>query len=167
MAAYPPLAIVTGQMQRLADGDVLSGLGDGSVAGQSVRTQQAAPTILLFGNISTASTDTTEYLDPGGSGRAATTNEGKMQVTSAGKIAKLRVRARTGPASDNIVVTARKNGANQSLTATLAAAGTSASDLSNNFTVVAGDDISVEINPGASISAGAADLYVSMEYTIA
>jgi hypothetical protein len=127
---------------------------------------RAAPVLVVFGNTATASTPTTEYLDPWGGGRAATVNEAFFQVTSPGKFAKLRVRARTGPTGDGITITVRKNGTNQSLTLTLGAGSTTASDLSNSFTVIAGDDISVSAVGGASISAGAADLYVSMEFTL-
>lgn len=120
--------------------------------------------LLVFGNTATANAPATEYLDPGGGGRAATANEAALPVR-AGKVAGLRLRARTGPTGGTIVVTVRKNGTDQTLTATLAIAGTSITDLTHSFTTVEGDYVSVKAVSGTGVSAGAVDLYVSLEFT--
>lgn len=124
------------------------------------------PVLLVFGNVSTSSTPATEFLDPGGSGRAATGNEPRLYVPP-GKIWKLRAGARTGPTGGTITVTFRKNGADQLLTATLAIGGNLITDLTNSFTTVEGDWISVKAVSNTGVSAGAVDLYVTAEQLLA
>lgn len=124
------------------------------------------PMLLVFGNISTSATPATEYLDPGGSGRAATGNEPRLYLP-AGKIWKLRIGARTGPTGGTITVTFRKNGSDQLLTATLSIGGNTASDLTNSLTTVEGDWISVKAVSNSGVSAGSVDLYVTAEHLLA
>jgi hypothetical protein len=120
------------------------------------------PILLTFGNVSTSNTPATEYLDPGGGGRAATGNEPRLYLPP-GKIWKLRVSARTGPTGGTITVTFRKNGTDQLLTATLAIGGNAVTDLTDSFTTVEGDWISVKAVSNTGLSAGAIDLYVTAE----
>lgn len=123
------------------------------------------PMMLVFGNISTSNTPATEYLDPGGSGRAATGNEPRLYLP-AGKSWKLRVGTRTGPTGGTITVTVRKNGANQLLTATLAIGGNLITDLTNSFTTAEGDWVSVQALSNSGVSAGAVDIYATFEHLL-
>jgi len=121
--------------------------------------------VLYFAATSTSNSDTTQYIWPA-SGSAASTTEVGILIPAAGKISKLYVKATTGPASDSIVFTVRNNAVSQTLTATLAAAATTANDTTHSFTVAAGDEVTVQANPGASISSGAVNVRIGLEYTI-
>lgn len=142
--------------------------GQGYVYDATSGTHKLAyrPALLLFGNVSTSNTPATEYLDPGGGGRAATGNEPRLYVP-AGRIWKLRVGARTGPAGGTITVTFRKNGSDQLLTATLAIGGNSISNLADAFATAEGDWVSVKAVANTGVSAGAVDLYVTAEQLLA
>lgn len=106
---------------------------------------------------------------------AANTTERWIPVPSAGKIAKLRVIAGVAPAGGSVTFTVRKKtagggagaGSDTALTCTLALGATLATDLSNSFTVAAGDEISVKIVENAGYSGSAARIMISMELTLA
>jgi PKD repeat protein len=127
---------------------------------------KAGPTVLAWGNNGTTADTTAYFLDPFYASRTAGTGEVKFQVPSVGKIAKLRVRALTGPATQGQQVTVRKNGSDQTLTVLLAAGATSASDLVNSFAVAAGDDLSVKIQGISGITTGVTEIMVTVEYTV-
>jgi len=149
-------------------GTELPGPGQGHVYDSSTGTYRLAerPLLLLFGNTSTSNAPATEFLDPGGGGRAATSNEPRLYV-GAGTIHKLRVSARIGPVGGTITVTVRKNGSDQILTATLAIGGNAIADLTHSFATIEGDWVSVKAVSNTGVSAGAVDLYVTAEQLLA
>lgn len=125
---------------------------------------QPTGSVLAFGATTTNAGDVTEYLWPGYGSAASTTEIGWICPT-AGVIRDLRIKCTTGITGDSIVFTVRKNATGTAVTATLAAAATTGSDSSNAFTVAAGDEISVQINPGAAITVGATAVRVSVTFT--
>ncbi len=121
--------------------------------------------VLQFGNASTAADTTARYLRPGYSSAAADTTEVKLRAPAAGRISGLYVQSSAATAGDTTVVTVRKNGSDQALACTVAAAGTQAADATNSFTVAAGDAISVKVVSGASIATGLTNPIVTMAFT--
>lgn len=89
----------------------------------------------------------TEYI---GIGASATEAQASIPWPVAGTIDRLFCALDVAPgAAKSIVFTARNNGADQSLTATVSGSNTSASDASNAFTVAAGDLVSIKAASGA------------------
>lgn len=125
----------------------------------------AAPTVLQFGNNAGPTDTSTRFFDPGYTLQVPTTNEVKTRINFAGKVSQLRLRARTGPVTQGYNVTVRKNGVDQSITFLVGAGATSQADTTHSFTVVAGDDISVKIVGVSGITGGGADIVVTMELT--
>lgn len=121
---------------------------------------------VAFGLVDTPAAAGTCYLVPGFGARADLgANAVGFIATAAGSISKLRAKAVAGTTGDTLVLTVQKNASDQTLTATLAAGGTSASDLTHSFSVAAGDEISVKAVAGASTSAGATVLRASVLFT--
>lgn len=79
-----------------------------------------------------------------------------------GTIKNLYIFALTGPTATTNAFTIRLNGVDTTLTATLAVAGTTASDLVHSFAVVAGDQISCKIVTAGGGS-GAHNVNLTME----
>jgi len=124
------------------------------------------PAILTFGATTTSnSPSTTTYILPG-YGNADSATERGIIIPAAGKISKLYIKDTTGPAADEIVFTVRKNGSDQTLTATMSANWTTTNDTTHSFTVAAGDEVTVKAVSGASLTTGAIALRIGMEYTI-
>jgi hypothetical protein len=117
---------------------------------------------LQFG-ISTGVTTAARYAPPGYG--AAQTNEVQISAPCTGTIRDLYVKCRTAPVGDTVVVTVRKTAAATALTATVAIAGTTASDLVNTVSVTAGDALSVSVTGGASFASGALDTIVTFNIT--
>jgi hypothetical protein len=117
---------------------------------------------MVFG-ISTGVTTAARYAPPGYG--AAQTTEVQVSSPITGTARGLFVRCRTAPVGDTVVVTVRKAGAATAMTATIAIAGTTASDAANTFSVTAGDAFSVSVTGGASFSSGALDLLITFNIT--
>ena len=149
------------------DGAVANTVAGGSVSYYApVVARLCSPEqALCFGALATNNADVTEYLLPG-YGLAATATEGGIIVTEAGIIQHFYVKCATGPVGDSIVFTVRKNGAPTAVVVTLTAGTTSGSDIANSTTVVPGDEITIEANPGGSISGGATAVKVSVGLTL-
>lgn len=124
----------------------------------------STPDVRTWGNsATTASPSTTEYLDPNWYRGAAAGTEIVFEVPYACVASRLRVRAATGPTGGNVVFTLRKNAADTALTATLLAAGTSATDLVNTVTFAAGDRISMKAASGTGVSVGCVNVLASLQ----
>jgi hypothetical protein len=128
--------------------------GDWSVVGGQ------ATQLLTFGVSSTSDTDVTEYIPPGFS-IASTTDELGV-IVRAGTVNALYVKATTGPLGDVLVFKVRKNGVDQTITATLAISGLTASDTAHSFAVADGDEVTVQCNPGPGITTGAQTVRVTV-----
>jgi hypothetical protein len=119
------------------------------------------PTVLVFGADGTGVTTDERSLPPGHYAGTAPLTAGsvqpRMRAPQAVRLRRLYVSATTGPVGDSQAFVVYINGiAQPSLTATLAAAGTSAdSGAAVSVGVVAGDRIEVRSNPGALIAVGA------------
>src|SRR3990167_6321017 len=102
-------------------------------------------------------TSGTEYLPARGGIDPDTTESTKQTLISeAGTVKTFYVELRTAPgAVTTRTFTLRKNGSNQSLTVTISGTDTTGSDLSNSFTVVAGDRLTISSTvtgtPAASV----------------
>ena len=121
---------------------------------------------LAFGNQDAPSVAGTTYLDPFFGARTAQATEPFFRAPEDGVIDRLYVRASTGPVGDSHVLTVRIGGANQPLTATLAAAATIAQDvnLAHALLINAGDELSVECVTGGAIVTGAVNLTAALRY---
>ena len=106
----------------------------------------------------------THYLVAPGQAATGTTEAVLLVAPRAGTARQLYCYLGTAPGgADNIVITARKNSADQALTCTIAAAATNCSDATNSFAVAAGDRLSV--GSANSATSTAADLTCSFEVT--
>jgi hypothetical protein len=126
---------------------------------------EAAPWVAQFGAESSPADTVANYLRPGYTSGAADTVEASVRCPFSGLVSGLYVQCTTGPATSGQTITVRKNGADQTLTALLAAAGTQASDVTHSFSVSAGDRLSVKVQGVAGITVGAVKLVVSMALT--
>jgi len=126
--------------------------------------------VFQYGAQALLSTDTTEIIHPGYNAAAGSNTDPNVVgwiVPYAGVASKLYVKANTGPVGDSTVFTVYKNNVATTLTCTMAAAATSASDTSNSFSVAAGDELTLKSNPGASISSGALNVRANLRVTLA
>jgi hypothetical protein len=89
-----------------------------------------------------------------------------MQMSVAGTAKNLRIRAVTGPTLNSVTFTLRKNGVDTTLTATLAVAGTTATDLVNTVAVAIGDDLSMRVVQNGALGVGALDVECILEYAL-
>ena len=124
--------------------------------------------VLYFGNEDTPGSADEAALDPGHGARTSPLVAGaypSLRVPRAGKLAKLYVSAFTGPGTSGIDITVYVNGSPTTITCTLAAAGTSASDTSHATTVAAGDLVSIHVKGNGGISAGATEISASLLFT--
>lgn len=94
----------------------------------------------------------------------ATENAVKFVVVGAGTIRKLYFWAGTNNFNANTVITIRKNGVDTALTVTIASGGLSGNDTAHEFTVAAGDVISVEFDTTASITGDMFFAGVTLEF---
>jgi len=115
-----------------------------------------------FGNTTTPAIAGTSFLDPYFAARVSQVTEATMRVTRTGVIRNLFIQARVGPVAAR-TYTVRVNAANTLLVATLAAAGTQASNIVNTIAVVAGDRLSISELSGAA-TAGPIDIVTTMEF---
>lgn len=94
---------------------------------------------------------TTYFIPLGALGSATGTTEAQARYPwrGAGRLTNLYVRAGFNSRSDASVITLRVNGANSALSASLAAAGASASDLANVVTVADGDLLCLAVTLGS------------------
>jgi hypothetical protein len=121
---------------------------------------------LLWGADSVGSSTTDRYLFPGYSDSLAQVDALQIRVARAGTIRYLRVRHNTpGTGANTCVYTVRKNGVATTLTATLAANASDASDLVNSFTVAAGDLLDVIVTKAAALGASPRDITLTVEFT--
>jgi len=119
----------------------------------------------IFGNDQVATSTTARFLVPGYSETTAPTVAPSFRVPTAGTIRNLRVRHNTvGVGAATITYTLRKNGANQTLTCGMAATGSDASDLSNTFTVAAGDLLDLTITKSGTITTSPIDVLATVEF---
>lgn len=149
--------------------DRVRNVGTPTATGDAARAGESAPTIIGFGASTLNGPTDAEYLYCWYVEATATalTDLWRIPVPTPGKISKLRIRVATagdGTGSGS-AFTVRKNGSDQTLTATLAIAATSASDTSNSFTVVAGDEISVKVVTAAGQTVQPTKVQVTMALT--
>lgn len=124
----------------------------------------AASQVIVFGAGATGNTAATTFLAPGYITTISAT-EIQMTATRPGIVQDLRVRVATaGTDSSNITVTVRRNGVDTALTVTFDnAASGDFGDLVNSFTVAASDEISVSFTRAGAVTAGQANVIVTME----
>jgi hypothetical protein len=127
---------------------------------------KSGPTEIVFGNSATSAAAGTFFLDPCFGVRTATANEIRIYCGAAGTISNLYLFQRVGSTGGNCVYTVRKNGVDQTLTATIAAAGTTGNDTAHSFTVAKGDYISIKQVAGGGTSAGATDVTATVLFTL-
>lgn len=116
-------------------------------------TTQAETLILGGGSSATPSTTTAQYNYAFGKAAfvlAAVIDTRQNVIASGGTIKNLYVSAVTDPTPGSYAFTVFKNGVGTGVTCTIAAGSTSCHDTTHNFSVVAGDRIEIESNPGAS-----------------
>lgn len=118
--------------------------------------KQDAPAVLSWGNGSTPAAAGTYYIDPWWRKPVITTDEVMMRVPYDGMLSRLYVVAGTAAAGDASIFKVRRNGIDTAIEAILAAADTTAQDITNSEPVVAGDTVSVSLTLGAAITAGPA-----------
>jgi len=124
--------------------------------------------VLYFGNQDTPGSTAQVALDPGFGARTAPLVAGafpSIEAPRAGKLSKLRVTAFTGPGTSGIDVTVYVGASATAITCTLAATGTSATDLSHGVSVTEGDKISVHCKGRGGISSGAAEITATLLFT--
>lgn len=140
-------------------GCVPSGSPDGTHAQVQISCTFDATTdgesMLLFGSSSTVSNSATNYTGLNtGTGWNATEAIRDVVIPCPGTIDLLEVLAVGSPgAGTSYTITVRKNGADQTLTAAISGTNTANSDVTNSFTVVAGDIISVSCVPSGTPTA--------------
>lgn len=77
---------------------------------------------------------------------SGTSTNHRIKMRCSGTVSKLRVYSKTNSGSTNCVCTVRKNGSDQSLTATVTASTTGEfADTSNSFTFSSGDDLDIKM----------------------
>lgn len=114
----------------------------------------ASDSVLVSGTIANPSNSATNYGCPYGFtsgtwGSVETTR--RITCASAGTFSKFRVNLLTAPGSGNsYTFTILKNGSSTGVTVAISGTATTGSDLSNTFTVVAGDMINVEAVPAST-----------------
>ena len=130
-------------------------IGDGTMTSGAVETVRAFCT-------GTAGSGETEFLN-GAACSAATTATARYVASSAGQIANLRVfsSAAAVGGSNKDVLTVFKNGSSTALTCTIAASGTTCSDLTHSVAVAAGDVLTFQFVTATSDTA--ANLSVGVE----
>lgn len=120
---------------------------------------------LFWGNSSVGTTTATRYMVPGFDQSLAHTTLVSIPVTYGGTIKSLYVRHNVPAGNGNaIVYTVLKNGVATALTVSLASTGTTASDLVNSFTVVAGDTLAIEVTKAAGIVTSPTDVFVTVGF---
>lgn len=115
--------------------------------------------IVAFGNSSVPNSGT-NYLRPSYRDSAADTTEVKLAVPFTGVVRAVYVNAGTAAAGGSHVFTVRKNGVDTTLTVTLAAAATSASNTSTTLNVTAGDLLSIKTT--GTPASGASQVFASI-----
>lgn len=97
---------------------------------------------ISWGAASLSTATANRFLAPGGQGLAT---EGTVQIASAitrsGRLRNLRVRCTAGTGASTVTFRVRKNNGETGLTVNVSNVATTGSDLSNSFTVVAGDTV--------------------------
>jgi hypothetical protein len=144
-------------------GQLLTSAGTGTAP---TWTAPAHKTTLNFGVAATTplSWPSSEYILPG-FGLVVSTSEVGLVVPAAGTVSSLYIKAGTGPVGQSIPFYVRKNGVDQTLTATLAISGTTANDTTHSFSVAAGDEITIRSAANEGVTAGAQDLRIAVLLT--
>ena len=119
----------------------------------------STPSIIIWGEEGTVTKNNTWFMRFGNG--VSSTTEVRLPISSNCLMRNLRIRAVSGSGAA-VVFTVRKNGADTAITATVAASGTTGSDLTNVVSLVAGDDISLKIVTGNSNTL-IGDIVVSLE----
>lgn len=120
------------------------------------------PVVFGAGDLGTAATAL--FMGPGWIATASAT-EMQIPLTRPGTIRNLRVRVITaGTDAQTVTFTVRKNGVDQTLVATISNTATgNATDLSNSFSVAAGDLLSLKVTKAAIVTAGQTFVTGAME----
>jgi len=122
---------------------------------------------LLFGAGSISATPTTRYLFPGYDDGLAQTIVIQIDAPYAGTLRDFYVRHNTPGVSAVVVTyTVRVNGVATAISASLAASASSATDLVNTVTIVAGDLIDVEITKAGNIGGGLTDVTATLNLKV-
>ena len=111
----------------------------------------ASTQILMGGNVGNSSTSASVYMTlmggPLGSWTATEVNA-QFVISTAGTFRNLYIEVSAAPGgSTSYVFTVRLNGVGTALTCTVSGSNTSCNDTSNNFAVVAGDEVTLESSP--------------------
>jgi len=130
-----------------------------------IQTKSTIP--LFFGGASTTADTTSRYCRPGFTSAAIDTTEVYVVAPLAGKISNMYIKCTTGSTTQGWTVFVRKNTANTTITATVAAAATTGSDLVDSATVAAGDLLSVSLVGVAGITVAPVNFIISFLYTMA
>lgn len=136
----------------------------------SVVPSQAAPSVLMFGNQSSAGSDTAgKYLQPGFLNTFPGSTLVAIPVPFAGKVSNLRIHLAGSWASSagHGTFTVLKNGSAQTVTCQLNHGDQDASDATHSFTVAAGDTIAIQLDTAGSTTAAMSFITATLELTLA
>lgn len=122
----------------------------------------ACSTVFQFGAASGLTTSAV-YLRPGIA--AADSTEVFLVFPKAGKVSALYCKGTSNASGGSVTVTARIDGADSTLTATVANGAASASDVTHTVSVTAGQTLSVKALGNAGYSSGLANLTASFAFT--
>ncbi len=124
------------------------------------------PSMHLFGASDAGGAPATAFLYPGFAAAVASSNEIKFRSVQAGKYKAFRLKARVGPttAAGNPVevYTLRVNGADSTMTVSLAAGATSALDNTSQISIAVDDEIAIKCVGQAGIITGSQDVTVAL-----
>ena len=143
---------------------------DSAGAHRKVNLEDLSSSLVHFGNDNLAPSTVVRWLSPGGENRTATVAQvGQMVMPKAGRLRNMYVRHGSPTAPGTLITyTVFKNNVAQALLVSLAANGTVASDLANTVTVVAGDEIEIQVTKAAGLGGGNGNVEatLTMEYTV-
>lgn len=156
----------TGDILYASSGTAWSRLAVGST-GQVLSVSGGVPAwvtpvySIITGGCSGALGAATGYANAPGTSWSTTTETVLLVATRAGTVRNLYCDLGTAPGgADTVVLTLRKNAADQATTCTISAANTTCNDTSNTFAVAAGNRVSLK---GVSSAGTASDLHCSFE----
>ncbi|MBT8428376.1 MAG: hypothetical protein KJN79_00545 [Gammaproteobacteria bacterium] len=123
-----------------------------------------APSMLLWGDDSIATSTTARYLTPGYDDSVAETTVAEFRIPVAGTLKNMRVRHNTaGAGAATLTYTLEKNSSGTSLVVAMSNTAQDGSDLSNTVTVAAGDLIAIEVTKSASLTSSPDNIVLTVE----
>lgn len=137
---------------------------DGSAVSPIVTESAIKGAIVQFGNGSLTETTTTRYLTPGYDAGVAQVTEWFMSAPFTGTIKNLHIRHNeAGGSANTIVYTVRVEAADSTVTATLAANGSTVADTSHTAAVTQGNRISVKATKASGVTTSPGNVIVTFE----